>query len=112
MGTPFYLSPEICQDQPYDKKSDVWSLGVILYELCTLRRPFEAPSLPVLVMKILGGKYPPVPTRYSGPLRQLVDQCLQVEPRVRLQSTCWCLVQQKQSWLLLACRPMAYQSSE
>jgi len=37
IGTPYYLSPEICQEKPYNQKSDIWSLGCILYEMCTLR---------------------------------------------------------------------------
>lgn len=42
VGTPYYLSPEICEEKPYNEKSDVWSLGCILYELCTYKHPFEA----------------------------------------------------------------------
>jgi NIMA (never in mitosis gene a)-related kinase len=42
VGTPYYLSPEVCEDRPYNNKSDIWSLGCILYELCTLKHPFEA----------------------------------------------------------------------
>lgn len=42
VGTPYYLSPEVCEDRPYNSKSDIWSLGCILYELCTLKHPFEA----------------------------------------------------------------------
>jgi len=41
LGTPYYLSPEICLGQKYDYKSDLWMLGCVLYEMCTLRRPFE-----------------------------------------------------------------------
>ncbi len=37
IGTPYYLSPEICQQKPYNNKSDVWSLGCVLYELTTLK---------------------------------------------------------------------------
>ena len=37
VGTPYYLSPELCEDVPYSSKSDVWALGCILYELCTLQ---------------------------------------------------------------------------
>ena len=47
LGTPYYLSPEICIGQKYDYKSDIWMLGCILYELCTLRRPFEGESITV-----------------------------------------------------------------
>jgi NIMA (never in mitosis gene a)-related kinase len=42
VGTPYYLSPEVCEDRPYNAKSDIWSLGCILYELCCLKHPFEA----------------------------------------------------------------------
>ena len=42
VGTPYYLSPEICENKPYNNKSDVWSLGCVLYELCTLRNAFDA----------------------------------------------------------------------
>lgn len=52
VGTPYYLSPEICEGKEYDEKSDIWALGCILYELACLRKPFEATSLPILVQKI------------------------------------------------------------
>ena len=42
VGTPYYLSPELCEEKPYNHKSDIWSLGCVLYELCTFRHPFEA----------------------------------------------------------------------
>lgn len=83
VGTPFYLSPEICEDKPYDHKSDVWSLGCVLYELATLKRAFNGQSLPALVLKILRGKYPPLPSRYSANLRTLVDCMLKLKPQVR-----------------------------
>ena len=60
IGTPYYLSPEICKDIPYNYKSDVWALGCILYELCTYRHPFEAKSQGALVLKILRNQ--PAPT--------------------------------------------------
>ena len=41
VGTPYYLSPEVCENRPYDFKSDLWSLGCILYELCTLGVSFS-----------------------------------------------------------------------
>ena len=44
IGIPYYLSPEICEEKPYNDKSDVWALGCILYELCIFRHPFEARS--------------------------------------------------------------------
>lgn len=42
VGTPYYLSPELCEDKPYNEKSDVWALGVVLYECCTQKHPFDA----------------------------------------------------------------------
>jgi NIMA (never in mitosis gene a)-related kinase len=42
VGTPYYLSPELCEEKPYNHKSDIWSLGCVLYELCTFKHPFEA----------------------------------------------------------------------
>ena len=78
VGTPFYLSPEICEDKPYNKSSDVWSLGCVLYELTTLQHAFEGKNLPALVLKIIRGKYPAVPTSYSLDLRGLISSMLQV----------------------------------
>ncbi|XP_068185071.1 serine/threonine-protein kinase Nek5 isoform X2 [Antennarius striatus] len=83
VGTPYYLSPEICESRPYNNKTDLWSLGCVLYELCTLRHPFEGISLRQLISKICGGRYPPVPAHYSSDLRQLVGHLFKVNPRDR-----------------------------
>jgi serine/threonine protein kinase len=42
IGTPYYMSPEMCEDRPYNEKSDVWALGVGLFKCCTQRFPFDA----------------------------------------------------------------------
>ena len=52
VGTPLYLAPELCEGKEYKEKGDVWSLGAILYELCTLQPPFTANTMPALVMRI------------------------------------------------------------
>lgn len=54
-GTPYYASPEVWQDKPYDKKSDIWSLGCVLYELTALHPPFEAKDMQGLYKKVLSG---------------------------------------------------------
>jgi NIMA (never in mitosis gene a)-related kinase len=71
IGTPYYLSPEICEGKAYNNKSDMWSLGIVLYEMCTLKCPFDASNLNGLVLKIIRGVYAPLPGQFSGALRQL-----------------------------------------
>mmetsp|Transcript_15041 Transcript_15041/g.63290 ORF Transcript_15041/g.63290 Transcript_15041/m.63290 type:complete len:943 (+) Transcript_15041:229-3057(+) len=83
VGTPYYLSPEICENKAYDNKSDIWSLGCVLYELCTLQHPFEGASLKLLIVKILRGNYAPVSSRYSRAVRDVIAQMLQRDPARR-----------------------------
>lgn len=83
VGTPYYLSPELCEEKPYNNKSDIWSLGCVLYELCTLRHPFEAQNQGALILKILRGKYNPIPSTYSRSLHELVDKLLIKDYRKR-----------------------------
>ncbi|EAR94643.2 plant dual-specificity MAP kinase kinase family domain protein (macronuclear) [Tetrahymena thermophila SB210] len=83
IGTPYYLSPEICQQKPYNQKTDIWSLGCILYELCTLRHAFDAKHQQGLVLKILKGNYPSIPNCYSPQLSDLIGEMLQRHPAKR-----------------------------
>ena len=83
IGTPYYLSPEICQEKPYNQKSDIWSLGCILYEMVTLRHAFDANSMKGLVLKILRGNYPAIPSMYSQDLKDLVADMLVKDPAKR-----------------------------
>ena len=55
VGTPFYLAPEIWNDKPYSMKSDMWALGVSLYELCTKQKPFIAENMDSLHAVIMNG---------------------------------------------------------
>lgn len=50
VGTPYYLSPEIIQNKPYNFKSDIWSLGVLLYEMCALKPPFNGSNIHMLAI--------------------------------------------------------------
>jgi NIMA (never in mitosis gene a)-related kinase 1/4/5 len=83
IGTPYYLSPEICQEKPYNQKSDIWSLGCILYEMVTLRHAFDANSMKGLVLKILRGTYPAIPSNYSQDLKDLIADMLIKDPAKR-----------------------------
>ncbi|XP_065550400.1 serine/threonine-protein kinase Nek1 isoform X5 [Lathamus discolor] len=83
IGTPYYLSPEICQNKPYNNKSDIWALGCVLYEMCTLKHAFEAGNMKNLVLKIISGPFPPVSTHYSYDLRNLLSQLFKRNPRNR-----------------------------
>lgn len=56
-GTPYYMSPEIIMGKPYGVQADAWALGVLLFELLALCRPFEADNIGHLVMRISQGKY-------------------------------------------------------
>ncbi|WIA21015.1 hypothetical protein OEZ85_005347 [Tetradesmus obliquus] len=82
IGTPYYLSPEMCEDKPYNTKSDVWALGVCLYECCTQKHPFDADNQGALILKILRGKYPAV-QGYSKELTDVVKACLTLDHRKR-----------------------------
>ncbi|XP_076582578.1 serine/threonine-protein kinase Nek1 isoform X2 [Chaetodon auriga] len=83
IGTPYYLSPEICENKPYNNKSDIWALGCVLYEMCTLKHAFEAGNMKNLVLKIIRGSYPPVSVHYSQELRSLLAQLFKRNPRER-----------------------------
>ncbi|CAG9334940.1 unnamed protein product [Blepharisma stoltei] len=80
VGTPYYLSPEIIQNKPYSFKSDIWSLGVLLYELCALRPPFDGNSIHQLSLNIVKGNYSPIANQYSRDLKNLIGQMLSIDP--------------------------------
>uniref|UniRef100_A0A452HJ14 non-specific serine/threonine protein kinase n=1 Tax=Gopherus agassizii TaxID=38772 RepID=A0A452HJ14_9SAUR len=83
IGTPYYLSPEICRNKPYNNKSDIWALGCVLYEMCTLKHAFEAGNMKNLVLKIISGSFTPVSLHYSYDLRNLLAQLFKRNPRDR-----------------------------
>jgi len=83
IGTPYYMSPELVKNRPYDYKSDVWALGCVLYELTTLKHAFDANSLNGLAGKIVRGKYPPIPFDYSKDLRSMIAKMLSSSPSQR-----------------------------
>ncbi|PVD23797.1 hypothetical protein C0Q70_17071 [Pomacea canaliculata] len=83
VGTPCYISPELCEGKPYNQKSDIWALGCVLYELASLKRAFEAANLPALILKIMRGTFSPISDQYSEELRSLILSMLHLDPARR-----------------------------
>ena len=81
-GTPYYIAPEIWKDKPYDYKCDIWSLGCIIYEICTSRPPFRGTSLAELGNNILRGYYLPF-SGFSNDIKNLIAKMLIVDPNKR-----------------------------
>jgi NIMA (never in mitosis gene a)-related kinase len=86
IGTPYYLSPEICSGKPYSWGSDIWSMGCILYEMCARKVPFDASDLKSLIRKITSGPPPDIPSEYSTGLRNLGRELLAKNPDDRPQA--------------------------
>ncbi|GAQ03787.1 G2-specific protein kinase nimA [Aspergillus lentulus] len=80
VGTPFYMSPEICAAEKYTLRSDIWAVGCIMYELCQREPPFNAKTHIQLVQRIREGKYAPLPDFYSPELKNVIASCLRVNP--------------------------------
>ena len=82
-GTPFYLAPEVWEDRPYDYKCDIWSLGCIIYELCTMSPPFRGTNFKNLYQNIKKGEYNPIPREYSNDMNQIIRMMLIPNPNKR-----------------------------
>lgn len=83
-GTPYYFSPELCRNKPYNNKSDIWALGVLLYECATGgRHPFDGNSMNQLMQRIVKGAYAPLSSQFSSEFRKMVDWCMQKDPYKR-----------------------------
>ncbi|XP_054890495.1 probable serine/threonine-protein kinase iksA [Poeciliopsis prolifica] len=78
-----YLAPEVFTGGTYDAKSDIWSLGCILYELCTKQKAFFAETTIKLMPKIISGHYPSLPSHFSFELCDLLSDLLKKEPEER-----------------------------
>ncbi|OQR97625.1 protein kinase [Achlya hypogyna] len=76
VGTPYYMSPEMVNEQTYDERSDIWALGCLLYEMATLSPPFDATNQLALAKKINAGKFARIPEVYSEELFQLIRSML------------------------------------
>lgn len=83
LGTPYYIAPELWRRRKYNSKADVFSMGIVLYELMCLRRPFAGHALRDLMDQILKGVYEPAPDCFSPELRNLLASMLKVNPLER-----------------------------
>ena len=82
-GTPYYASPEVWKDQPYDSKSDIWSLGCVTFEMMGLRPPFRAENMEKLYNKVIKGQYGKISERYSDDIKEMIKLMLKVNPKER-----------------------------
>lgn len=82
-GTPYYASPEVWKDKPYGVKSDMWSLGCVLYEMCAQKPPFTATDLAGLYKKICTGYFNRIPANYSNDLAKVISSLLKLNPSER-----------------------------
>lgn len=79
-GTLHYMAPELLRAEPATPRSDVWALGVVLYELAAGRRPFDGPSAVDVTSSIVKDVPPPLPARVPGFVRTVIGRCLEKEP--------------------------------
>ena len=83
VGTPCYLAPEVWGGRAYDSKADMWSVGCVFFELCSLKKAFEGKSQKELVDKILIGRHEQIPVQYSSDLRHIIDGLMAMDPAKR-----------------------------
>lgn len=83
VGTPYYMSPEQVNEEKYNHKSDIWSLGCIIYEAAALKPPFHAENFLSLAKKIAEGKVEAIPSVYSDELQEVILKMLSIDPTLR-----------------------------
>jgi serine/threonine-protein kinase len=85
-GTPQYMSPEQGQGRTVDGRSDLYALGIILYEMLTGKLPFDADDLVVLITRQVTEPAPQLPDSIPAPVRALTHQLLEKKPEARVQT--------------------------
>lgn len=83
VGTPFYMSPEVIKGKKYNRKSDIWSLGCLIYELCALKTPFTGKHMESLSKNITSGRFDRIPFMYSDDLQKIISFMLSVDHSYR-----------------------------
>ncbi|CAF1063352.1 unnamed protein product [Adineta ricciae] len=82
-GTPYYMSPEVMKHDGYEAKSDIWSVGCLLYEMCTCQHAFDGKGLMNVIYKVVEGKPPELPKTYSKELNDLLKKMFIKDPKNR-----------------------------
>ena len=82
-GTPYYASPEVWRDEPYDIKSDIWSLGCVTFEMLALHPPFRAENMEKLYEKVIKCQYGKISERYSDDIKEIIKLLLKVKTKER-----------------------------
>jgi NIMA (never in mitosis gene a)-related kinase len=83
IGTPFYTAPEIWEEEPYNYKCDIWSIGCIIYEMASLTLPFKGDTIASLYKNIMSKKIKPIPDFYSEDLKKIINHMLIFDPSER-----------------------------
>ena len=83
VGTPYYMSPEQISEQRYNHKSDIWSAGCVIYEIVSLRAPFEATNQIQLAQKIKSGHISRIPDVYSDELFKVIKDMINLDQNLR-----------------------------
>eukprot|EP00446_Apocalathium_sp_SHHI-4_P014376 CAMPEP_0177205920 /NCGR_PEP_ID=MMETSP0367-20130122/29116_1 /TAXON_ID=447022 ORGANISM="Scrippsiella hangoei-like, Strain SHHI-4" /NCGR_SAMPLE_ID=MMETSP0367 /ASSEMBLY_ACC=CAM_ASM_000362 /LENGTH=565 /DNA_ID=CAMNT_0018654671 /DNA_START=19 /DNA_END=1714 /DNA_ORIENTATION=+ len=84
VGTPPYMSPELVRGEPYGTASDAWAFGVMIFELATLRRPFDAGNQLALVRQIVDQQPAPLPVGVAPDIAKAIHGLLEKDPQKRL----------------------------
>ena len=82
-GTPYYAAPEVWENESYNNKCDIWSIGCIIYEMAALHVPFRGTSIHQLYKNIMKGKYTEIPNIYSNDLKNIIKTILCLDPLKR-----------------------------
>ncbi|CAF0709863.1 unnamed protein product [Brachionus calyciflorus] len=83
IGTPYYMSPEVVKNEKYNSKSDIWSIGCVLYELATYQRPFVGDKIFEIFNSILNDECPSIVNLYSKDLNKILKKILNKSPSLR-----------------------------
>ena len=86
VGTPFYTAPEIWNEEPYNYKCDIWSIGCIIYEMTSLNLPFKGDTIELLYENIMSKNFKPIPDFYSEDLKKIINYMLIFDPSKRPSS--------------------------